>query len=773
MKVRQHTLPVLQNLLKRDPPAYKEEFEAIWRQYLSELEVFKLRSAEGEAAPGRLAKDGDEKRLAELATFVSHTCKHYDFAAQRFGPQLCRLLKDRCVGLAPELRLSLVQACVLARSKGLLDPVELLELCFELIRRVRDRALRDELKTHVVNDVRRCARGGGESRGSQQALMKKFQRCLFFHCGDASREGSDKSAKVALDAVVDLYGRGVWTCAPTVNCVGRACVDDRAKLACTAIHFFLGIEQSPVLDELDSDDEDARDAGKASDAIKKGRRDVDVHKHSKKTRKRERDTKKQLKRVKKLARDATDRTRGDSKPVFPAIALLDDPHRLCERLLARLRAQKDKFEIRVAMMDLISRVACAHKLALLPFYSYVQRYLTAHQKDAPKLLAVFAQACHDLVPPDELVAAARKIADAFVSERNAPEAMALGINALREVAGRCPALLDEPEMLGFVRDLAAHAKHRDRSVVVAARGWINVVREHYPALLHKKDRGRAHAASTREPAKYGAATAATAVEGEELLRAYERGDLPEDFDDAVRECDGVGEGVKEDDGAGWVDVDDDGAEDGAEEAGDEEVVDEDDEEEEAGEDDDDDDDDDDEEGGWEEASDDDDDGEDGDEGWQDASDDGEAAPAAKKVRFDAPPTAAEAAAAAAPPPGHRIFSDDDFARIRLLKARAAELRAAGGRAGASGQGFLQSNDILPDAVKRKTSVEERKAQNVLDREQYQLKTHAGGKTNTEKRRTKNYLMVQKKKARTNGLKKRTRGAPKEQLKRDKRKRRRL
>ena len=135
-------------------------------------------------------------------------------------------------------------------------------------------------------------------------------------------------------------------------------------------------------------------------------------------------------------------------------------------------------------------------------------------------------------------------------------------------------------------------------ICTQARGWINVVREHYPALLHKKDRGRAHAASTREPAKYGAATAATAVEGEELLRAYERGDLPEDFDDAVRECDGVGEGVKEDDGAGWVDVDDDdgGAEeDGAEEAGDEEVVDEDDEEEEAGEDDDDDDDDDDEE----------------------------------------------------------------------------------------------------------------------------------------------------------------------------------
>ncbi|KAH8059389.1 hypothetical protein JL722_5415 [Aureococcus anophagefferens] len=715
MKVRQHTLPVLQNLLKRDPPAYKEEFEAIWRQYLSELEVFKLRSAEARPRPAASPRTA-AKRLAELATFVSHTCKHYDFAAQRFGPQLCRLLKDRCVGLAPELRLSLVQACVLARSKGLLDPVELLELCFELIRRVRDRALRDELRTHVVNDVRRCARGGGESKGSPQALMKKFQRCLFFHCGDASREGSDKSAKVALDAVVDLYGRGVWTCAPTVNCVGRACVDDRSKLACTAIHFFLGIEQSPVLDELDSDDEDARDAGKASDAIKKGRRDVDVHKHSKKTRKRERDTKKQLKRVKKLARDATDRTRGDSKPVFPAIALLDDPHKLCGGCW-RARAQKDKFEIRVAMMDLISRVACAHKLALLPFYSYVQRYLTAHQKDAPKLLAVFAQACHDLVPPDELVAAARKIADAFVSERNAPEAMALGINALRE-SRAAARLLDEPEMLGFVatsrreaprpqrrRRRARLDQRRPRALPRAApqegpgprRGVGEPAKSGGGGGGGRRGRGAAARLRARRPARTSTTPSASATASARVRTTT----APAGSASATATA-------AEEDGAEVVEDEDDEEE----EAG------EDDDEEEAGEDDEDDGEED-EEGGWEEASDDDDDGEDGDEGWQDASDDGEAAaPAAKK-------------------------------------------------------GFLQSNDILPDAVKRKTSVEERKAQNVLDREQYQLKAHAGGKTNTEKRRTKNYLMVQKKKARTNGLKKRTRGAPKEQLKRDKRKRRRL
>ena len=122
-------------------------------------------------------------------------------------------------------------------------------------------------------------------------------------------------------------------------------------------------------------------------------------------------------------------------------------------------------------------------------------------------------------------------------------------------------------------------------------------------------------------------------------------------------------------------------------------------------------------------------------------------------------------------PAARILSAEDFARIKLLKARADELKG-----GASNRGLLSGADIVPEAVKRRTTVEERKARQVLDREKFQLKTHAGGKTNAEKRRTKNYLMVQKKKSRLNGLKKRKLGSGKggkQQLGRDKRKRRRL
>lgn len=741
MKVRQYSLPVLQNLLKRDPSAYAEEFEAIWRQYLSEVEVFKLAGVVT-AAGG--AREAGKTRLGELATFLAHTAKHYAGARERFAPGLVALLRDRAESLEPDLRLTLAQCCLLARSKGLLDPVRAMDLALDLTRRVDDKKLRRLLATAVVNDCRRTHRAG------DGPLLRKFQKVLFAASADAATDGSRRSAKVALDAVVELYGRGVWVDGPTVNAVGRCCVDERARVACTAIHFFLGIDRAPVLEELDSDD----DEGARSQLVKKARSEIDVHKHSKKTRKRVGDVKKAMKKAKKLSLKKADVPR----PVFPAIQLLDDPHRLCELLLARLRAQKDKFEIRLAMMDFVSRVACAHKLQILPFYSYMHRYLAAHQKEAPKLLAVFAQACHDLVPPDEIVAACRKVADAFVSERNAPEAMALGINCLSEVVRRCPAVLEEPEMLGFTRDLAAYAKHRDKSVVISARSWIGVVRDHYPALLHKRDRGRAGATSTRAPKKFGQDDAG-GVAGESLLLAYERGDLPDDFEDAAAECDAVGDGAGLDDG--WVDVADDGASDAMDEeedgGGGSDAMEEEEEEADGASGD-----------GWEEEEEA--DAEDGgSDGWVDVDGDADGdADKAKRVRFAGE---ADLPAEAAAPAAARLLSSDDFARIRLLKARAAELKS-GGR---GGSGFLSGDDLVPEGVKRKTSVEQRKAQAILDRVTFEGGGHAGGKTNTEKRRTKNYLMVQKKLSRVNGLKKRKVGGapPKQQLKREKRKRRRL
>ena len=94
MKVRQHSLPVLQNLLKRDPSAYREEFEAIWRQYLAALEAFRLGGASQKKTRG-----DDKRQLGDLATFVAHCGVHYQEASKRFAVDIVALLKDRCATL--------------------------------------------------------------------------------------------------------------------------------------------------------------------------------------------------------------------------------------------------------------------------------------------------------------------------------------------------------------------------------------------------------------------------------------------------------------------------------------------------------------------------------------------------------------------------------------------------------------------------------------------------------------------------------------------------
>ena len=54
------------------------------------------------------------------------------------------------------------------------------------------------------------------------------------------------------------------------------------------------------------------------------------------------------------------------------------------------------------MMNFISRVIGAHRLMLLSFYSHLQRYVASQQREVTHILAYLVQACHDLVPPDEV-----------------------------------------------------------------------------------------------------------------------------------------------------------------------------------------------------------------------------------------------------------------------------------------------------------------------------------------------------------------------------------
>ncbi|CAM9899308.1 unnamed protein product [Phaeothamnion confervicola] len=130
---------------------------------------------------------------------------------------------------------------------------------------------------------------------------------------------------------------------------------------------------------------------------------------------------------------------------------------------------------------------------------------------------------------DELLPVLKAVAHNFITERCSGDVAAVGMNAVREVVRRVPALLWEPDFQPLAVELSGMTKSRDKSVVVAARGVLNLVREMHPTLLRGKDRGRAHDATTR-PARYGEVRVLGGVDGAELLQAYEEGRLQPEED---------------------------------------------------------------------------------------------------------------------------------------------------------------------------------------------------------------------------------------------------
>jgi len=282
-----------------------------------------------------------------------------------------------------------------------------------------------------------------------------------------------------------------------------------------------------------------------------------------------------INKAKKQVRNDID---GKANGTFAALQLLNDPQGFAEKLFARLQANTtQKFETKLLLLGVVSRVIGTHQLQLLNFYPYIQRYLQPQQRDATKLLAIAVQACHEMVPPDAVEPLLRQLVNQFVHDKARPEVVAVGIQTVREMCVRTP-LVITAELL---QDLTEYKKDRDRGVRMAARSLIGLFRQLAPGMLVKKDRGK-DADITRTIAMFGHSQAATRVMGADLLAKAEQEDEHEDNSDGGSESEGGsddedGDASDDEEGSDVEGMDEDG-DTGSEDEDAEDEVDEDDEE---------------------------------------------------------------------------------------------------------------------------------------------------------------------------------------------------
>lgn len=195
-----------------------------------------------------------------------------------------------------------------------------------------------------------------------------------------------------------------------------------------------------------------------------------------------------LKRQMASIRKAGRREEGNNGEArFAAMQLVNDPQAFAEHLFGRLQSGSAlKFDTKMLLIQVVSRVVGLHRLHLLHLYPFLQRYVQPNQREVTRLLASAATACHELVPPDALEPLLRQLVNQFVHDRARPEVVAVGINTVREICVRCPLVMHSD----LLQDLAQYKRARDKPVATAARALIALFRELAPGMLEKKDRGK-------------------------------------------------------------------------------------------------------------------------------------------------------------------------------------------------------------------------------------------------------------------------------------------
>ncbi|KAJ3020267.1 Protein SDA1 [Thoreauomyces humboldtii] len=514
-------LPQLQNLIKRDARSYRDEFLQQWRHFESELAIF------------RLKPDSEAKEFGELITFISHVTQCYLSDCAEFPAQIIDLLSTHYQILEPDLRRTMVQALVLLRNKDLITPTALLSLFFTLFR-AKDKQLRTLLHNHIVNDIKNA-----NAKAKNNKLNKTMQNFMYTMLKDSN----EIAAKKSLEVMIDLYTKNVWNDAKTVNVIAEACFSPSVKLCAPALHFFLGTNERQAEAEEDSD----------VDAP-----NIESVKHMMHINKKKKSKKHALDKAMATVK-RKERSRAKAEVFnFSALHLLNDPQGFCEKLFSRLKQttanNSFRFELRLQMMNLVSRLIGVHKLILFGFYEYLISFLKPHQREVTAIIAYAAQSSHDLVPPDALAPVVQAIADNFVWNNVSSEVVTAGLNGLREICSRCPLAMPESLLQSIIDD---YKNTREKGPMNAARSLLALFREVNPEMLRKKDRGKSATVNIKDfkPAKYGEVKAEDLLDGAEFLNQRRSKSSKKD-----------GEATTEDGWEGWEEASGDEEEDAASDA---------------------------------------------------------------------------------------------------------------------------------------------------------------------------------------------------------------
>ncbi|XP_072969918.1 uncharacterized protein [Typha angustifolia] len=503
-------LPSLQSKMKCDPEGYEAELDVLYRQFESSLEIYHHNDHSSSST------DNAAKDLSDLAMFLAHVAPFYPEKLAVFPGKIVEFLRTSAASIPSSLRVHLTQALILLVNRKIVDLGDTLELFMDL-QVIGDRTLRKLAFSHVVHSIRRM-----NQKHKNELENRKLQNILF----SMLQAEEELRAKRSLIVLCDLHRRRVWFDDRTANAICTGCFHSSSRIMIAAISFLLGYEQ--IQEEDDSEASSSEDEASQQPEVVISKEAV-YKAHHKGTSASKKKKKAKLQRaIRSMKRQKRIASENTSSNYYSPLTYLKDPQGFAEKLFSRLQKCNERFEIRMMMLKVIARTVGMHRLILLNLYPYLSRYVQPHQRDVTTLLAAAVQACHDMVPPDAVEPLFKQIVNQFVHDRSRTEAIAVGLNVVREICLRMPLLMNED----LLRDLVLYKKSHEKAVSIAARSLISLFREICPSLLVKKDRGRPVNPKAR-PKAFGEITVASDVLGVELLQQEDDYSAPTSSDDEL------------------------------------------------------------------------------------------------------------------------------------------------------------------------------------------------------------------------------------------------
>lgn len=467
----------IQGDVKKDPALYRDRVNTFIDEFNQHFSLFPE------------TPSGPNTRLAELVTFLSQICPYFLTELKHFPSQLLNILNNYYSALDSEFRKIVFAALCLLRNREQIPAMSLLPICFKLFR-CQDKALRVQAFNFLIKDIKKI-----NKHTQNYQINKQLQGFIYDMIGDSNITAAKKS----LHVLMTLYKKRVWIDSRTINVIANACLSKEAKLVKIGCTFMLLADDNELYSDSDSEAEE-----EPSKVI------VGAKKTKGKLHQKERGVKHFNKQQRRKERKMESK-----EPSFLTIDQLNDAQGFVEKMLTSLKKvfNKGKHELQIIMLQVTARIVGRHKLMLTELYSFLQRFITPKSKKVTQMLIICAEASHELVPPSEINPVIKKILDNFLSEHCSEEFIVLGLNCMKEICKRQPLVMTK-ELLEHINTFKFF---KNRSVVMACSGLINLFKEIRPSLLRNKLRP----GEEDLVGEYGEVRVYSRVPGAELLEMSE------------------------------------------------------------------------------------------------------------------------------------------------------------------------------------------------------------------------------------------------------------